>query len=148
MEEENIYEFTDSKVDGQREREQGGQETPSPVLTFSMQKCWLCKCPMGTQTGRPRPHAVSEGLVVIAVSCPVPKHLAGVAVGPLLPPAAVVCGVWRLLQHLRLGRAVLGVVEIKAATDVAEEARRLLGQAFLLTAKPAPARVKQSNYLS
>lgn len=100
---------------------------------------------MGTQTGRPRPCAASEGLVVVAVGCPVPKHLAGVTVGPLLPPAAVVRGVWRLLQHLRLGRAVLGVVEIKAAADVTEEARRLLGQALFLTARSAPVHVKQSN---
>lgn len=54
VEEENIYQFTDSKVDGQREREQGGQETPSLVLTFSTRKCWSCKVSDG-HTDRPAP---------------------------------------------------------------------------------------------
>lgn len=88
----------------------------------------------------------SEGLVVVAVGRPVPEHLAGVAVGPLLPPAAVVGGVRRLLQHLRLRGAVLGVVKVEAAADVAEEARFLLGQTFLLAARAAPAQVKQGAH--
>ena len=54
VEEENIYQFTDSKVDGQREREQGGQETPSLVLTFSTWKCWSFKVSDG-HTDRPAP---------------------------------------------------------------------------------------------
>lgn len=79
----------------------------------------------------------SEGLVVVAVGGPVAEHLARVAVGPLLAPAAVVRRVRRLLQRLRLRRAVLGVVQVEAAADVAEETRLLLGQALLLTARAA-----------
>lgn len=94
------------------------------------------------QTVRP-PAPALEGLVVVAVGCPVPKHLAGVAVGALLPPAAMVSRVGRLLQHLRLGGTVLGVVKVKAAADIAEETRLLLRQAFFLTARSAPVQVKQ-----
>jgi len=86
------------------------------------------------QTARPgradsppsRPRTALEGLVVVAVGRPVPEHLAGVAVGAFLSPAAVVSRVRRLLQHLRLGWTVFGVVEVKAAADIAEETRFLL----------------------
>lgn len=67
----------------------------------------------------------------MAVGRPVPEHLANVTVRALLAAAAVVCGVGRVLGHLRLGGTVLCVVEIKAVTYVTEEARRLLGL-FLL----------------
>lgn len=87
----------------------------------------------------------SEGLVVVAIGRPVPEHLAGVAVGPLLPPAAVVRRVWRLLQRLRLCRAVLGVVQVEAAADVAEETWLLLGQALLLTARVAQVSVSDTQ---
>lgn len=105
-----------------------GREPLSLVLTFSTRGCWWCKGPWGQGVAPP-----SEGLVVVAVGRPVAEHLAGVAVGPLLAPAAVVGRVWRLLQRLRLRRAVLGVVQVEAAADVAEETGLLLGQALLLT---------------
>lgn len=73
----------------------------------------------------------SERLVVIAVGGPVPKHLADFTVRALLAPTAVVCGVGGVLRCLRLGGAVLRVVEVKAVTYVTEEARFLLGL-FLL----------------
>lgn len=73
----------------------------------------------------------SEGLVVIAVGGPVPKHLADFTVRAFLAPTAVVCGMGGVLRHLRLGRTILCVVEIEAVTYVTEEARFLLGL-FLL----------------
>lgn len=112
------------------ERAGRGAGSLSLVLTFSTGGCWWCG-------GRGR-CVPSEGLVVVAVGRPVAEHLAGVAVGPLLPPAAVVRRVRRLLQRLRLRRAVLGVVQVEAAADVAEQTRLLLGQALLLTARAAP----------
>jgi hypothetical protein len=75
--------------------------------------------------------ASSEGLVIIAVSCPVPKHLTDFTVWPLLTPTAMVCGMGRVLRHLCLCGTVLCVMEIKAVTDVTEKAWFLLGL-FLL----------------
>lgn len=40
--------------------------------------------------------AASEGLVVVAVGCPVPKHLTDLTVRPLLTPAAMVRGMRRV----------------------------------------------------
>lgn len=67
--------------------------------------------------------ASSEGLVVVAAVGPVAKDLADVAVGPLLGLAAVVGRVWGGVGGLRLRGAVLGVVEVEAVADVAEEPR-------------------------
>lgn len=75
--------------------------------------------------------AASEGLVVIAVGCPVPKHLTDLTVRPLLTPTAMVRGMRRVFRHLCLGGAVLCVMEIKAVTNVTEQAGFLLGL-FLL----------------
>lgn len=84
----------------------------------------------------PGREASSEGLVVVAVGCPVAKHLTDLTVRALLAPTAVVCGVGGVLRHLRLGRTVLGVVEVEAVTYVTEEARFLLGLFLLVvTAK-------------
>lgn len=76
----------------------------------------------------------------MAVGGPVPEHLADVTVRALLAAAAVVRGVGRVLGHLRLGGAVLRVVEIKAVADVTEEARRLLGLSLLVIAAGVNAR--------
>lgn len=138
MEEQNIYACRDSGAGGQGAGARG-REPLSLVLTFSARGCWWCKGPWGQGVAPP-----SEGLVVVAVGRPVPEHLAHVAVGPLLAPAAVVGRVRRLLQRLRLRRAVLGVVQVEAATDVAEETGLLLGQALLLTARAATAQVSAS----
>lgn len=78
--------------------------------------------------------ASSEGLVVIAVGSPVPKHLTDFTVGAFLAPTAVVCGVGRVLGHLGLGRTILCIVEIKAVTYVTEEAGFLLGLFLLVIA--------------
>ena len=78
--------------------------------------------------------ASSEGLVIIAVSSPVPKHLADFTVWAFLAPTAMVCGVGRVLRHLGLGGTILCVVEIKAVTYVTEEAGFLLGLFFLVIA--------------
>lgn len=77
----------------------------------------------------------SECLVVIAVGGPVPKHLTDFTVWALLAPTAVVCGVGRVLRRLRLGGAVLCVVEVKAVTYVTEEARFLLGLFLLVVTR-------------
>lgn len=77
----------------------------------------------------------SECLVVIAVGGPVPEHLTDFTVRALLAPTAVVCGVGRVLRRLRLGGAVLCVVEVKAVTYVTEEARFLLGLFLLVVTK-------------
>ena len=76
----------------------------------------------------------SEGLVVVAGVRPVTERLADVAVGPLVALAAVVGGVRRGVGHLHLGGAVLGVVEIEAVADVAEQPRGelLLGGAAVV----------------
>ena len=78
--------------------------------------------------------ASSEGLIVIAVGSPVPKHLTDVTVGAFLAPTAVVCGVGWVLGHLGLGGTILCVVEIKAVTYVTEEAGFLLGLFLLVIA--------------
>ena len=78
--------------------------------------------------------ASSEGLFMIAVSSPVPKHLADFTVWAFLAPTAMVCGVGRVLRHLGLGGTILSVVEIKAVTYVTEEAGFLLGLFFLVIA--------------
>lgn len=77
------------------------------------------------------PAVASEGLIVVAVGCPVPKHLTDLTVRPLLTPAAMVRGMRRVFRHLCLGGAVLCVMEIKAVTNVTEQAGFLLGL-FLL----------------
>lgn len=79
----------------------------------------------------------SEGLVVVTGVGPVAKDLADVAVGSLLALAAVVCGVWWRVWHLHLCGTVLGVVEVKAVADVAEQPRRglLLDRLLVKTAK-------------
>lgn len=76
---------------------------------------------------RSRPRGPSEGLVIIAVGGPVPKHLTDLTVWSFLAPAAVVRGMRRVFRHLCLGGAVLCVVEVKAITNVTEEAGFLLG---------------------
>lgn len=63
------------------------------------------------------------------------EDLADVAVGPLLSFAAVVGGVGGGVGRLRLGRAVLRVVEVEAIADVTEEPRgQLLLHGFLVVA--------------
>lgn len=54
------------------------------------------------------------------------EGLADVAVGPFVCRVAVVGGVGHRVGALGLGRAVLGVVEVEAVADVAEETRRRL----------------------
>ena len=78
--------------------------------------------------------ASSEGLFIIAVSSPVPKHLADFTVWAFLAPTAMVYGVGRVLRHLGLGGTILCVVEIKAVTYVTKEAGFLLGLFFLVIA--------------
>lgn len=77
----------------------------------------------------------SEGLVVVAAVGPVAEDLADVAVGPFLSLAAVVGRVRGGVRGLRLRGTVLGVVEVEAVADVAEEPRRwlLLGRLLLVT---------------
>lgn len=62
-----------------------------------------------------------KGLVVCTGIGPVAKDLADVAVGPLFALVAVVGSVWRRVWHLHLCGTVLGVVEVEAVTDVAEQ---------------------------
>lgn len=63
------------------------------------------------------------------------EDLADVAVGPLLSFAAVVSRVWGGVGRLRLGRAVLRVVEVEAIADVTEKPRRkFLLHGFLVVA--------------
>lgn len=54
------------------------------------------------------------------------EGLADVTVGPLVCRVAVVGGVGHRVGALGLSRAVLGVVEVEAVADVAEETRRRL----------------------
>lgn len=61
-----------------------------------------------------------------------PKHLTDLTVQPLLTPAAVVSGMGRVFRHLCLGGAVLSIVEVKAVTNVTEEAGFLLGLLLLV----------------
>lgn len=88
--------------------------------------------PVSVGEALPALPASSEGLVVIAVGCPVPKHLTDLTVWPLLAPAAMVSGMGRIFRHLCLGGTVLCIVEVKAVTDVTEEAGFLLGLLFLV----------------
>lgn len=78
-----------------------------------------------------------EGLVVVAGLGGVSEGLADVAVGPLVRRVAVVGGVRHRVGALGLSGAVLGVVQVEAVADVAEEARRglllPLGHAFVET---------------
>lgn len=78
-----------------------------------------------------------EGLVVVAGLGGVPEGLADVAVGPLVRRVAVVGRVRHRVGALGLGGAVLGVVQVEAVADVAEEPRRglllPLGHAFVET---------------
>lgn len=68
-----------------------------------------------------------EGLVVVAGLGGVTEGLADVAVGPLVGRVAVVGGVGHGVGALGLSGTVLGVVEVEAVADVAEETRgRLL----------------------
>lgn len=63
------------------------------------------------------------------------KDLTDVAVGPFFALIAVVGGVWRGVGHLHLCGAVLGVMEVKAITDVTEQPwGRLLFHGFLVMA--------------
>lgn len=63
------------------------------------------------------------------------EDLADVAVGSLLSFTAVVGGVWGGVGRLRLGRAVLRVVEVEAIADVTEKPRgKLLLHGFLVVA--------------
>lgn len=84
-----------------------------------------------------------KGLVIVTGVSPVTEDLADLAVGPLFSFTAVVGGVWGGVGHLRLGRAVLGVVEVEAIADVTEKSRRkLLLCGFLAVAemKTCPSR--------
>lgn len=77
----------------------------------------------------------SKGLVIITGVSPVAEHLADVAVGPFFTLIAVVGGVRRGVGHLHLCGTVLGVVEVKAVTDVTEQPRGgLLLHRFLVMA--------------
>lgn len=67
-----------------------------------------------------------EGLVVVAGLGGVTEGLADVAVRPLVGWVAVVGGVRYRVGALGLSRAVLGVVEVEAVADVAEQTRRRL----------------------
>lgn len=67
-----------------------------------------------------------EGLVVVAGLGGVTEGLADVAVRPLVGRVAVVGGVRYRVGALGLSRAVLGVVEVEAVADVAEQTRRRL----------------------
>ena len=67
-----------------------------------------------------------EGLVIVAGLGGVSEGLADVAVRPLVGRLAVVGGVRNRVGALRLSRAVLGVVEVEAVADVAEQTRRRL----------------------
>lgn len=73
------------------------------------------------------------------------EDLADVAVGPLLGLAAVVGGVRGGVGGLRLRGAVLGVVEVEALADVAEEPRRglLLGRLLLVAGEEK--KIQQTN---
>lgn len=63
------------------------------------------------------------------------EHLTDVAVGPFFTLIAVVGGMWRGVGHLHLCGTVLGVMEVKAVTDVTEQPRgELLLHRFLVMA--------------
>lgn len=62
-----------------------------------------------------------EGLVIIAGVCPVSEGLTDVTVGPLKAGVSV-AGVWSV-RRLLLRGTVLGLVQVKAVTDVTEETR-------------------------
>lgn len=62
-----------------------------------------------------------EGLVVVAGLRGVSERLTDVAVGPLVGRVAVIGGVRYGVGALGLSGTVLGVVEVKAVADVAEE---------------------------
>lgn len=76
-----------------------------------------------------------KGLVIVTGVGPVTEDLADVAVGSLLSFTAVVGGVRGGVGRLRLGRAVLRVVEVEAIADVTEKPRgELLLHGFLVVA--------------
>lgn len=80
----------------------------------------------------------SKGLVIVAGLGGVSEGLADVAVGPLVGRVAAVCGVGDGVGALRLGGAVLRVVEVEAVADVAEKPRgRLLFALRHAFAEPA-----------
>lgn len=62
-----------------------------------------------------------EGLIIVAGLRGVSEGLADVAVGPLVGRVAVVGGVRYRVGALGLSGTVLGVVEVKAVADVAEQ---------------------------
>lgn len=93
-----------------------------------------CEAAGGSREAHPALPASSEGLVVIAVGGPVPKHLTDLTVGPFLAPAAVVSGMGRVFRHLCLSGTVLCIMEVKAVTNVTEEAGFLLGLLLLVIA--------------
>lgn len=85
-----------------------------------------------------------KGLVIVTGVSPVTEDLADLAVGPLFSFTAVVGGVWGGVGHLRLGRAVFGVVEVEAIADVTEKSRRkLLLCGFLAVAEMKTCRAVQ-----
>lgn len=76
-----------------------------------------------------------EGLVVVTGFGPVAKDLTDIAVGPFFALIAMVGGVWRGVGHLHLCGTVLGVMEVKAVTDVTEQPwGRLLLRGFFVMA--------------
>lgn len=87
-----------------------------------------------------------KGLVIVTGLGPVAEDLADVAVGPLLSFTAVVGAVWRRVGHLRLGGAVLRVVEVEAIADVTEKpGRGLLLGGFLVVAEKKKKKKKRQG---
>lgn len=81
----------------------------------------MCKCTDCANDGFEK---ALKGLVIGTGFSPVAKHLAGVAVGPLLALTAMVGGVWGGFGYLLLEGTVLCFVEIEAVANVAELPRR------------------------
>lgn len=84
---------------------------------------------------RTRVKKALKGLIIVTGVGPVAKDLTDVAVWPFFTLIAVVGGVWGGVGHLHLCGAVLGVVEVEAVADVAEQSRgRLLLRGLLVMA--------------
>lgn len=78
------------------------------------------------EKGKMWEYELLESLIIVAGLGGVAERLADVTVGPLVCRVAVIRRVRDRVGALGLSRAVFGVVEVKAVTDVTEQTRRRL----------------------